>query len=179
MPQRKLIVITGSSGVGKSTLAKALQEELLPDQWLHFSVDSIFYCLPASVIRRIDQQNDHTAVDSKATVAAAYACVKALLSLGHRVVFDAVILSDKGAQRLLHEFEGFDPMFVTLTCSWEEIERRTRSRGDRTLAEAEHGYLSAARHLVAHLSFDTTSVRPEHVAVQLANAVRGKGSEAA
>jgi chloramphenicol 3-O phosphotransferase len=178
MPQRRLIVITGSSGVGKSTLARALQEELLPDQWLHLSVDSILYCLPGSVVQQVNQHNDHAAVDSEAIVAAAYACARTLLGLGHKVVFDAVILSQKGAQGLLRAFDGFDPVLVTLSCSWEEIERRTRARGDRTLAEAEHGYRSAAGCLAADYTIDTTSASPEELAVKLARAVRGKTGEA-
>jgi len=175
MPQRRLIVITGSSGVGKSTLAKALQEQLLPAQWLHFSVDSIFYCWPGSVVRRVDQLNDHAAVDARATVRAAYACAKTLLELGHNVVFDAVILSQNGAQGLLDAFDGFDPMIVTLTCSWEEIERRTRARGDRTLAEAEHGFRLAGGHLHAHCCIDTTTADAQQIAARLADAVQGRG----
>jgi len=173
MPQRQLIIITGSSGVGKSSVAKALQEQLLPEQWLHLSVDTIFYCLPGSVVQKVDQQNNHDAVDSKAIVAAAYACANSLLRLGHRVVFDAVILSEVGAQQLLRAFEGCERMIVTLTCPWEEIERRTRARGDRTLAEAEHGYRSTYSNLIADYSVDTATASPEQIAVQIATAIRG------
>ncbi len=172
----KLIVITGSSGVGKSTLAHALQERLLPQLWLHFSVDSVFYCLPQSVVRRVDQQNDRTGVDSKAIVTGAYACATTLLELGHRVIFDAVILADAGAEAMSRAFEGFDPLIVELTCSWAEIDRRTLARGDRTLAEAEHGYRNAGGHLVAHHSFDSTGARAEQIAEQLAERLNAVGN---
>ena len=171
--QRKLIVITGSSGVGKSTLARALQEELLPDQWLHFSVDTIFYCLPRSVVLRVDHENDRSLVDAKAIVTGAYACARTLLDLAHKVIFDAVILTEKGAQEMLRAFDGFDPLLVELTCSWEEIEKRTLARGDRTLAEAEHGYRNAGGRLDAHYTFDSTSASAEQIAAQIATIVRG------
>lgn len=174
--QRTLIVITGSSGVGKSTLARALQEELLPDHWLHFSVDSLFYCLPRSVVLRVDQQNERSLVDSRAIINAAYACTKTLLDVGHRVIFDAVILADNGAKRMLHAFDGLDPLLVELTCSWNEIERRTLARGDRTLAEAEHGYRNAGGHLSADYVFDSSNVSAEHIAAKLAARMRGVGS---
>ena len=162
--QRELIVITGSSGVGKSTLAHALQEELLPDHWLHFSVDSLFYCLPRSVVLRVDQQNDWSLVDSRAIVGAAYACARTLLNHGHRVIFDAVILAESGAKEMLRAFDGLGPLLVELTCSWDEIARRTLARGDRTLAEAEHGYRNAGGHLKADHAFDTSNASAEQIA---------------
>lgn len=177
MVQRNLIVITGSSGVGKSALARALQEELLPDHWLHFSVDSIFYCLPRSIVLRVDKQNDRSAVDSRAIIEGAYACARTLLNLGHRIVFDAVILTKKGANELRSAFEEFDPLFVELTCSWQEIERRTLARGDRTLAEAKHGHSSAGGHLPIHHSFDSTADLPQQIARQLSVALRTGHSE--
>lgn len=172
MPSRNLIVISGSSGVGKSTLARALQEELLPEVWLHFSIDSIFYCLPPSIVERADRHNDWSAVDAKSTTDAAYACVRTLLGLGQRIVFDCVILNEAGARRMLDAFEDLAPILVGLTCSWEEIERRTLARGDRTLAEAHHGFLNAGKHLDLDFSFDTTACAPAEISRELAAALR-------
>jgi chloramphenicol 3-O phosphotransferase len=169
---RRLIVITGSSGVGKSTLARALQEELLPDQWLHFCVDSLFYCLPRSVVLRVDQENDRSLVDSKAIVTGAYACATTLLDLGHRVIFDAVVLSEKGAKEMARVFNAFDPLLVELTCSWDEIQRRTLARGDRTLAEAGHGFRNASGRVCPHQTFDSTRTSAEQIASQLVARMR-------
>lgn len=176
--RRRLVVITGSSGVGKSSLARALQEELLPEQWLHFSVDTLFYCLPRSIVSRVDQHNDRTLLDSKAIVRSAHACVKTLLDQGHPVIFDTVIMSETGARGLLAAFEGMEPLYVELTCAWEVIKARTLARGDRTLEEAEHGYRSARGHLDAHHVFDSTRASAEQIAGQLAKHVRGGTSAA-
>lgn len=164
MSKRQLIIITGSSGVGKSTLAQVLQEQLLPEHWLHFSVDTLFYCLPRSVIQKVDQQNDHSAVDAKALITAAYACIRTLLYLGGKVIVDAVILNEKSANELSNAFTSFDPLFVDLTCSLEEIKMRTLARTDRTLEEAEHGYRLAVGHILAHHTIDTTSMNAEAAA---------------
>ena len=107
-------------------------------------------------------------MDPKAIVTGAYACARTLLDLAHKLIFDAVILSEKGAQEMLRAFDGFDPLFVALTCSWEEIEKRTLARGDRTLAEAEHGYRNARGRLCAHHTFDSTNASAEQIAAQLA-----------
>ena len=176
--QQRLIVITGSSGVGKSSLAQALQEELLPDQWLHFSVDTLFYCLPRSIVQRVDRHNDRSLVDSKSIVKSSHACVRTLLDQGYKVVFDTVIMSQVGADGLLAAFDEFEPLLVALTCSWEQIKRRTLARGDRTLEEVEHGYKKAEGHLSCHCTFDSTNASAEQIAVQLAAHVRGGKSAA-
>ncbi|MEI6077795.1 MAG: AAA family ATPase [Verrucomicrobiota bacterium] len=169
---RKLIIITGSSGVGKTTLARALQEELLPDQWLHFSIDSIFYCLPPSVVVRVDQHNDRTLVDSNAIVRASHACTTTLLDLGHKIIFDSVIVTERGAHTMLSRLGVFDPLLVELTCSWEVIRERTLARGDRTVAEAENGYRNATGHIKAHHTFDSTSTSAKELAALLAAKIR-------
>lgn len=168
----RLVVITGSSGVGKSSLARALQEDLLPDQWLHFSFDTLFYCLPNSIVLRVDQHNDRSLVDSRGIAASSHACVRTLLDRGHGVIFDAVIMSENGAKGLLQAFEGLEPMYVALTCSWVQIRNRTLARGDRTLEEAEFGFKNAGGHLRAHHTFDTTSATAEEIAARLAVHVR-------
>lgn len=45
---------------------------------------------------------------------------------------------------------------VRLHCTWEEIQRRTLARGDRTLEEAEHSFNKADEDLECHLTIDTT-----------------------
>jgi len=171
MPPR-LVVITGSSGVGKSTLARALQEQLLPDQWLHFSFDTLFYCLPSSIVLRVDQHNDRSLVDSRAIAASSHACVRTLIEREHKVIFDTVIMSENGANGVRQAFEEYDPMYVALTCSWEQIRNRTLARGDRTIEEAEFGFKNAGRHLRANHTFDTTGATPEEIAARLAVHVR-------
>jgi chloramphenicol 3-O phosphotransferase len=176
--QRNLIIITGSSGVGKSSLAQALQEELLPDQWLHVSVDSLFYCLPRSIVLKVDQHNDRSLVDSKAIARSAHACVRTLLDQGHKVIFDTVIMSTAGAMRLSDAFAELDPILVALTCSWDEVKKRTLARSDRTLAEAEHGYKNAGGHLKVHHTFESTGASAQQIAEQLAMHVRSGMSAA-
>ncbi|MBL9147319.1 MAG: AAA family ATPase [Phycisphaerae bacterium] len=168
-----LVIIIGSSGVGKSTLARALQEALLPEQWLHFSVDTLFDCLPPSVVERVNRHNEHQVVDAKALVSGAHACVRSLLERGHRVIFDAVVVSDAGAQRLLTAFGEFDPLVVELTCSWDVIRARTLARGDRTLDEAAQGFAAGGGHLRATHVFDTTDTPPGTLAERLVGLMRG------
>ena len=167
MHDARLVVIVGGSGTGKSTLARALQERLLPAQWLHFSVDTILYCLPASIVEKADCQNDWSLVDTHSVTRAAYACLRALLDDKQRVIFDCVVMTERGARELLLGLGTYRPILIELTCSWEETARRTLARGDRTLDEAEHGFKTARLHLQTDYTFDTTT----RTASELASAV--------
>jgi len=169
------IVIVGGSGTGKSTLARALQEQLLPIQWLHFSVDTILYCLPTSILDRANLQNDWSLIDAHSIRQSAYACLRALLDDERRVIFDCVVMSERGARELLLALETYRPILIELTCSWEETLRRTRARGDRTHEEAEHGFKTAGLHLNADHTFDTTIRNHHELASAVIHACRGQG----
>jgi len=86
MVPTNLIFIIGGSGTGKTTLARALQERLLPDQWFHISPDTLFYCLPKSIVDRADSANDWSAVDTKLVTELAYSCVREALRSGARAL---------------------------------------------------------------------------------------------
>jgi chloramphenicol 3-O phosphotransferase len=177
MPQQ-LILIVGSSGVGKSTLAKALQEEFLPRQWLRFSPDAIFESFPASVVRRVNTLNEHTAINWRSISSGAYACGQVLLEQGHSLIFDTVVMTPSGADQLKTAFGSFDPLIVELTADWSTIKTRTLARSDRTLEEAEHGYRNCRGHITPDLVYDTTDFRPEQIASEIAMHVRSSPSAA-
>ena len=172
-----LIVISGGSGTGKSTLSKALQEALLPETWLHFSVDTVLYCLPESVLDRANHHNDWSSVDSRLISSSAFACACALLDAGHKVIFECVALTERRAHELLSAFHRHRPIFVGLFCSWEETKRRTLARGDRTLAEAEFGYHNAGKHLPHEFTFETTDTASDVVATELVRCLRERASD--
>ena len=169
MQDLRLVVLEGGSGTGKSSLAWALQERLLPQQWLHFSTDTVLYCLPQSILDKANLQNDWTSIDTSAISRSAYACVGSLLESGYRVIFDCVVMTERRARELLLGFQRHSPILVRLTCTWEETRSRTVARGDRTLAEAEHGFKTSGLHLVADHVLDTTDRTPAELADFLAS----------
>jgi chloramphenicol 3-O phosphotransferase len=156
MQDKRLIVIEGGSGTGKSSLAGSLQERFQPQQWLHFSVDTLLYCLPGSVLDMVNQRNDWSAVDKSGIVRSTYGCLRTLLDDGHRVIFDCVVMTERRARELLTALQSNRPVLVRLTCSWDEIERRTIARGDRTIEEAKRGFETSGLYLMADYEIDTT-----------------------
>ena len=139
MVPTNLIFIIGGSGTGKTTLARALQERLLPDQWFHFSPDTLLYCFPKSIVDPADSANDWSAIDTKLINELAYGCARDTLRSGARVVFDCVVMTERRAKQLLAAFAPNNPFVVATTCAWNYWFAE-KVRGDRTLEEARRGF---------------------------------------
>ena len=134
------IILTSSSGAGKTSLAQALQEELLPSVWLHFSLDTIIYSLPKSVLERCNKQNDWSGVDAGALYAGALSCLTSLIHSGNNIIFDMVLTNENQASQLQLALSGTDYHSFHLHSDWETIKDRTIKRADRTLEEAKQLY---------------------------------------
>lgn len=160
----KLIILEGSSGSGKSALALALQESLLPGIWLSFSMDTLIYTLPPSVLRRCNSANDWSGVDGRAIGAAALRCLRALVECGNRVIFDLCIPDRLYAETFQADLRDLSPVTVGVRCAWPEIERRTLQRADRSMEEAERTFKQQHTLQNYDLILDTTAMNPEEAA---------------
>jgi len=166
-----LIVIIGGSGTGKTTLARALQERLLPEQWLHFSPDTLLYCLPKSLVDRADLANDWSEIDTGLINTLAHGLVRNVLQSGGRVVFDCVVMSERRTEQLLTSLETSEPFLVGTTCAWDELVRRTSLRGNRTLAEVRRGFETSGQFLDLDCVLDTTANSPAKLVDDLLNSL--------
>ena len=163
----QVIIISGPSASGKTTLAKTLQETLLPSVWLSFSVDTVIYSLPATVLDRCNLENDWSGVDGQALFSGAVSSLRALVDSGNRVIFDVVLMSQIDIQRLLGHLSTLEVVSVALRSSWAEIKKRTIERGDRTHAEAQRSFDACLRLSDSDLVFDTSEFRADEIAVRI------------
>ncbi len=168
----QVIVITGTTSSGKSSLAQALQEVLLPEVWLSFSLDSVIYTLPPSLLERCNLEDNWQGIDGSALCSGAFACLRALVENGNAVIFDAVISHQKLADGLIQSLVGINYIHIHLHCDWENIEQRTITRGDRTLKEAKRSYEMTQHFLTADISLNTSNKSSQELAAEVLAYIR-------
>ena len=165
------VVICGASSSGKTSLARTLQELLLPEIWLTFSVDDIIYSLPESVLHRCNHENNWEGVDGKALFEGATGSLRALLQSGNKVIFDVVVSHSKDASRVQTSLSGFHSFTVELRCDLAILEHRASFRGDRTLEETRRSFESAPAQLASDLILDSGAHSPKELASSVVTAL--------
>jgi chloramphenicol 3-O phosphotransferase len=165
LPQ--VIVLNGTSSSGKTSIAKALQERLLPKLYLNFSIDSILYALPGSVLYRMTHGQDLSDIDYRALVKSYYRSAQALAQSGQSLILDDAVTEAEMAALLTERLTAFHPVIIGVHCGLQELERREVGRGDRTLGEAKGQFDVVHCFLKYDLKVDTTNSEPEKIASQI------------
>lgn len=132
-----MIILNGGSSSGKSGIVRCLQQ-VLPDPWLAFGVDSFVDALPARM-----QASDDGIVfeaDGGVSVGAEFRTLEAawtegivtMARAGARVVVDDVFLGGAESQRRWRKaLEGVDVLWVGVRCDGDVAAGREVARGDR------------------------------------------------
>lgn len=146
--QPKIIILNGVSSVGKSTLAKAVQE-LSRMPFLHVSLDAFLATIPAHLFDHPDGITFRT-LDAdgppitKVTTGPVVdrmlrgipAAVAALASAGNNIIVDEVFFRGGEAEAYRRALTDFDLSFVGLRAPLDIVEARERTRGDRDIGLA-------------------------------------------
>lgn len=152
----RIIMLNGTSSAGKTTLAAALQTELVRagECWIITGLDDFFSKLPPEWIRVGEQHVGEFAdagiafdvVDGEivrrvgpigARVLVAYrSAVGAAARAGLDVIVDEVLLSEQDWHGWVAELDGLDVLWVRVGIDLETVEARERERGDRLIGLA-------------------------------------------
>lgn len=153
-----IVVLNGTSSSGKTSIARAFQEQALPRIFLNISIDTILDALPGSAIERIKRGDDISDLRLRELVRAFYATVKTLAGLGHDLVVDHAVVLAADAAMLRDAVSGHRVLLVGLECPRDVLEAREQSRADRRpgLAAAQHDKIH--RWLQYDLVIDTASL---------------------
>jgi chloramphenicol 3-O phosphotransferase len=157
-----VIVLNGGSSSGKSGIVRCLQE-VLPDPWLAFGVDSFVEALPARM-RGSDGGITFTA-DGGVSVGAEFSAldaawtegIAAMARAGARIIVDDVFLGGPHSrERRQKALAVLDVLWVGVRCDSAVAEGREIARGDRV-----RGMAASQAHVVHEgvrydLEVDTT-----------------------
>lgn len=160
----RVVVLNGTSSSGKTAIARAFQELAPPPSFLNFSIDSILLALPASVVMRL--QSGEERADPR-LVDAFYACVRTLAALGHDLIIDHAVLSEREANLLHEAVGGQDVLLVGLDCPVAVLSERESARGDRRVGMAAAQCERIHLWLDYDLRIDTSIATPEELAERI------------
>ncbi|WP_229891297.1 chloramphenicol phosphotransferase CPT family protein [Streptomyces mashuensis] len=169
----QVIVLNGGSSAGKTSLARCLQEEVLPGPWLVLGVDTLIETMPAWMASADPEQQPGGGLvlgsDGEVTVGPAfraletawYEGVAAMARAGARIVLDEVLLDGgDGQERLLKALGGLDVLWVGVRCDGEVAAAREAARGDRVPGMALRQAGAVHRGMRYDVEVDTTYAEP-------------------
>jgi chloramphenicol 3-O phosphotransferase len=150
MEYGKIILISGTSSSGKSTLAKGLQKSLA-EPFLHLQLDSYIEMLPrtndSEMFRRMVRGLNRS--------------IAVMSEEGNNLIVDHVLVDNAWLNQLLELLRNRYVLFVGLHCPLDELERREQERDARRQGFARQQFGSIHTGKVYDLELDTYELSPE------------------
>lgn len=156
MEYGKVILISGTSSSGKSTLAKGLQKSLA-EPFLHLQLDSYIEMLPHTDDWEMFQR----------MVRGLNRSIAAMSEEGNHLIVDHVLIDNAWLHQLLDLLRGRYVLFAGLRCPLEELERRERGRDARRQGFARQQFEGIHKGKTYDLELDTSILSPEECVAQV------------
>jgi chloramphenicol 3-O phosphotransferase len=170
----QIIYLNGTSSVGKTTLAKALQNELTTP-YLFIGIDKVIDMMPEKVNnwtggtaeQGFSWKKSHDAdghplqllnigpFGTKMNLAL-QEIASTLAKNGFHVIIDDVAMDKDSFANWKTALKGYKVLWVGLTAPLEVIEAREKMRGDRQLGQARAAYSEVHKGYTYDLYFDTS-----------------------
>lgn len=154
----EVIVLNGGSSSGKSGIVRCLQE-VLPDPWLSFGIDSLVEAMPGSGtgIEFAPDGEVNVGPEFRALQKAWMTGIAAMVRGGARVIVDDVFLGGPGSQDGWREaLTGLEVLWVGVRCDARVAAGREIVRGDRVRGMAEQQAELVHKGVIYDLEVDTT-----------------------
>ncbi len=184
-----VIFLNGPTSVGKSSIARILQEKLLPKPYMYLSIDLIIDMMPHGINNWEGQKvsegfwweitNDHSGQIAELQIGsyAQKVCdsfkdvALTLLNNGHNLIIDDVCLRPNSFSSWKTDLLGFKTLYVGLSAPLEVLEKRETERPDRI-----NGSARAQQELVHlgntyDLSLDTSVLSPDDCSKKIIEAI--------
>ena len=167
----QVIVLNGGSSSGKSAVARALQEMLLPTPWLCLGVDVLLEAMPAAAAGIDFGEHGEVVADDRfrAIEAAWMTGIAAMAHAGAQLIIEDVFLSGAASQdRLRTQLDGLRVVWVGVRCDVAVATARERAREDRVIGMAALQAEAVHEGVVYDLEVDTTAAEPASCARTIA-----------
>lgn len=150
----KIILLNGASSAGKSTLTRALQQQLeIP--FLRFSLDTFMFS--GEVLPKLEKSGPFSwAIMRQKLFQGYFACLPALAHAGNNLLVDYVLETQDQLDGLVRALGALDVFFVGVHCPLPELERRERARGDRRSGDAKRDFETVHSFCAYDFSVDST-----------------------
>jgi len=150
MEHGKIILISGTSSSGKSTLAKGLQKSLA-DPFLHMQLDSYIEMLPRTDDWEMFQR----------MVRGMNRSIAVMAEEGNNLIVDHVLIDNVWLKQLLELLRNHYVLFVGLVCALDEVERREKKRDARRQGFARQQIENIHKGKIYDLELDTSILSAE------------------
>ena len=184
----EVIVLNGASSAGKSTLAVALQAELIAagECWFVWAVDDFLAKLPEAWLGyfevgdhadegvRFDRVGDaielRTGPIGDGLFAVYRETIGRLARAGLNVIVDEVILTESGWLDWQRQLDGLSVQWVRVECPLAVIEQREGDRGNRLIGMARSQLRTVHRFPAYDVAIDTAELTPAAAARRILEA---------
>ena len=184
----RIIILNGGSSAGKTSLAKAFQDLMLPEIYLLQGIDMFWFSLPPKQLDldRVDPEfYTHTSLmhDGKEEfrivpgpqldklMLGRYKAMSVYLRQGFNIIADEVVWKRSWLEEAIRDLIDFDAYFVNVYCADSVGEAREKSRGDRHAGWNRCSARYASMDALYDLSLDTGAHCPEECAELLRSAL--------
>lgn len=123
----KIILLNGVSSSGKSSLAKRLATGL--EDYFHLSIDDFDL-----VIEKMENRNTEKLIPIPTEVFF-HETVRLFSDKGIHLIVDQILHDEETISHLVSVLKDYPVLFVGVHCAVEEIDRREKARGDRTIGQ--------------------------------------------
>lgn len=132
MQHGRIIFLNGTSSAGKSTLAKALRE-ILPEPFCYYASDQL-----ADAGFRVLRRGMHHGMRGERArfFDGFHRSIAAFAEAGNDLIVEHIVEEKSWAEDLRTRTAHLDIFWVGVHAPIEDLERRERERGDRTVGEA-------------------------------------------
>lgn len=151
-----VIFLNGTSSSGKTTIAKALQSKL-EEPFMIVSLDTYLNQLSKEVL-----DNNQLLGSLLPNLLNGFnRSIAAVSAAGNFQIVDHVLQEPEWVLPCVKALKDIQVIFVKVGCSLDELKRREKARGDRTVGMSKYQYSRVHQHGIYDVEVDTSTMSAE------------------